>query len=93
MKTSHTLETPEWHAPLLGSLWARLCDLCKVVKIQRRERRLRLSESLPFGEKRLVAVVEFDEQRFLIAVTPQNISLLQSLGPAPVAEERPTERV
>lgn len=52
-----------------------------------RHRTLRLCESLSLGEKRIIAVVECDDQRFLLAATPQNISLLQSLGPAH-SEER-----
>ena len=45
----------------------------------RRERRLRLCETLSLGEKRFIAVVEYGKQKFLLAGTPQNISLLQSL--------------
>ena len=46
-----------------------------------RHRGLRLCESLSLGNKRLVAVVECDDQRFLVGVTAESISLLQSLGP------------
>jgi len=45
----------------------------------RPERRLRLCETLSLGEKRFIAVVEYGKQKFLLAGTPQNISLLQSL--------------
>ena len=65
----------------------RLRALFSVVKVQRTNRRLRLCETLSLGEKRIVAVVEFEDQRFLLAATPQNISLLQSLGPAQGEEE------
>jgi flagellar biogenesis protein FliO len=47
-----------------------------------RRRGLRLCESLSLGNKRLVAVVECDDQRFLVGVTAESISLLQSLGPS-----------
>ena len=43
----------------------------------RRERRLRLCEMLSLGEKRFVAVVEYGQEKFLLAGTPQNISLLK----------------
>lgn len=56
------------------------------VHIQRRERKLRLCDSLALGEKRMIAVVEFEQQRFLVAATPSNISLLQAL-PATTGEE------
>jgi len=45
----------------------------------RRERRLRLCETLSLGEKRFIAVVEYGKQKFLLAGTQQNISLLKSL--------------
>jgi flagellar biogenesis protein FliO len=47
----------------------------------RRERRLRLCEMLSLGEKRFVAVVEYGQEKFLLAGTPQNISLLKRLNP------------
>ena len=46
-----------------------------------RERRLRLCEMLSLGEKRFVAVVEYGPEKFLLAGTPQNISLLKRLDP------------
>ena len=66
----------------LASFWTQLRSALPGVSVQRRQRRLRLCETLSLGEKRIVAVVEFDDQRFLVAATSQNISLLQSLGPA-----------
>jgi len=75
-------------APLGGarSPWASICLRLRAafagVKIQRRQRRLRLCETLSLGDKRLIALVEYENQRFLVGATPQRISLLQSLGPA-----------
>jgi flagellar biogenesis protein FliO len=65
-----------------ASLWLRLRAALAGVKIQRRQRRLRLCETLSLGDKRLIALVEYENQRFLVAATPQHIALLQSLGPA-----------
>jgi flagellar biogenesis protein FliO len=45
----------------------------------RRERRLRLCEMLSLGEKRFIAVVEYGPDKFLLAGTTQNISLLKKL--------------
>jgi flagellar biogenesis protein FliO len=72
-----------------ASLWARISTSFLKIRVNRR-RTLRLSETLSLGEKRIVAVVEFDNQRFLIGATQQNITLLQSLGPA-TAEESTTK--
>jgi len=62
------------------------------VKIQRRQRRLRLCETLSLGDKRLIALVEYENQRFLVAATPQHISLLQSLGPGSDEDAAPNPR-
>lgn len=66
---------------MLASLCVRVGAAFTKISANRR-RGLRLCESLSLGDKRIVAIVECDHQRFLLAATPQNISLLQSLGPA-----------
>jgi flagellar biogenesis protein FliO len=53
--------------------------LCSTVSVRRSERKLRLCETLSFGEKRFIAVVEYDHSKFLVAGTPKCISLLQRL--------------
>jgi flagellar biogenesis protein FliO len=58
---------------------AILSRIFSIAVSNRRERRLRLCETLSLGEKRFIAVVEYGKQKFLLAGTPQNISLLQSL--------------
>ena len=46
----------------------------------RPQRQLRLGETLGLGEKRLLAVVEFEQQRFLIGATATSVALLASLS-------------
>jgi len=55
-------------------------------------RRLRLCESLPLGEHRFVAVVEFDGESFLVGGTSASLVLLARLGRAEFGAEavRPT---
>ena len=54
-----------------------------LVRLGRREpRRLRLCESLPLGERRFVAVVEFEAARFLVGGTPSSLVLLSRLEDA-----------
>jgi flagellar biogenesis protein FliO len=55
--------------------WERVRRLSR-----RRPRRLRLCESLPLGERRFVAVVEFDQARFLVGGTPSSLVLLSRLS-------------
>jgi flagellar biogenesis protein FliO len=66
----------------------------RVLRLGRRApKRLRLCESLPLGERRFVAVVEFEAERFLVGGTPSSMVLLSRLadcrkqedGPAPEA--------
>ena len=52
-------------------------------------RRLRLCEAVPLGEKRFVAVVQFERSRFLIGGAPNSVVLLTRLeedGKAPFTE-------
>jgi flagellar biogenesis protein FliO len=58
----------------------RLIALGKsTLKIGRTPRRLRLCESLPLGERRFVAVVEFENMRFLLGGTANALVLLSRL--------------
>jgi flagellar biogenesis protein FliO len=68
-------ETKSLGATLLGRIRAAFSE----VSIHRRPRRLKLCETLSLGEKRLVVLIECDNQRFLVAATAQNISLLQTM--------------
>ena len=61
----------------LVALWERVRRLS-----QRAPKRLRLCESLPLGERRFVAVVEFDRARFLVGGTPSALVLLSRLADA-----------
>jgi flagellar biogenesis protein FliO len=47
--------------------------------MHRRERSLRVCETLSLGERRFLMVVQFEQQRFLIGTTSQSISLLQRM--------------
>lgn len=79
-----------WGASRLGGVWGtwlvrfsrKLAVACRR-RIQRiggvPPRRLRLCESLTLGERRLVAVIEFEEQRFLVGATSTSLLLLCKL--------------
>jgi flagellar biogenesis protein FliO len=67
-------------------LWQRVLRLSR-----RRPRRLRLCESLPLGERRFVAVVEFDQARFLVGGTPSSLVLLSRLADGGATIESETE--
>jgi flagellar biogenesis protein FliO len=59
------------------ALWERVLRLSR-----RTPRRLRLCESLPLGDRRFVAVVEFEAARFLVGGTPASLVLLSRLSDA-----------
>jgi flagellar biogenesis protein FliO len=74
-----------------GSLWAaagrifaviaeHAASVQKSLKRRRSARRLRLSETLSLGEKRFLAVVQFQQQEFLVGGTGNSIALLARLN-------------
>jgi flagellar biogenesis protein FliO len=73
--TPYQQRTNSWLLKMCNGLFA----IFRAVKFARRERLLHLRETLPLGEKRLLAVVEFQNERFLIGATSQSIQMLQRL--------------
>ena len=63
-------------ANVLSRFWKLLCS----VKVRRHKRALELCETLPLGEKRLLAIVECDGHRLLVGATADSISLLLRLS-------------
>jgi hypothetical protein len=59
----------------MRGIWERLLRLGRGSP-----KRLRLCESLPLGERRFVAVVEFEAERFLVGGTPSSVVLLSRLA-------------
>ncbi|MGH9741683.1 MAG: flagellar biosynthetic protein FliO [Candidatus Acidiferrum sp.] len=70
---------PAWFVRLLE----RIRVLLGSITVRRRERSLRLCETLPLGEKRFLAVVQIEGRRFLIGATNQSIALLDRLDSVP----------
>lgn len=62
----------------------------RVLRLRRRApRRLRLCESLALGERRFVAVVEFEAERFLVGGTPSSMVLLSRLADCRRQQDEP----
>lgn len=68
-------ETPHW--------WQQLARVLLALRVRRAPRRLQLCESISLGEKRIVAVIQYDAQRFLIGGSGSSLSLLARLGEGP----------
>lgn len=82
---SRSSEEPKSFA---ASLLLRVRAAFSEVSIHRRPRCLKICETLSLGEKRLLAVIECENQRFLVAATAQNISLLQTLSVSKDGDEK-----
>ena len=53
----------------------------RILRLKRASpRRLRLAETLPLGERRFVAVLEFERERFLLGGTASSLVLLTRLN-------------
>jgi flagellar biogenesis protein FliO len=79
---TETFGVPSW--PISGgfgawwfALWRRTLRLSR-----RRSKHLRLCESLALGDRRFVAVVEFERARFLLGGTASSLVLLSRLEDA-----------
>lgn len=59
--------------------WRALLERFRTRVCCRSERKLCLTESISLGEKRFLAVVQFESQRYLLAGTAASITLLTQL--------------
>jgi flagellar biogenesis protein FliO len=65
---------------MFAFLTAHAASIHRSLKRRRSVRRLRLSETLSLGEKRFLAVVQFQQQEFLVGGTGNSIALLARLN-------------
>lgn len=69
---------PDWVSSILSRI--------RTISLPRHAKRLRLVETLGLGDRRFVAVVEFDQFRFLVGGTSSSLVLLSDLT-APAASK------
>jgi flagellar biogenesis protein FliO len=74
-------------AAALKNLWHWLGSAVKP-----RRRRLRVCETLSLGERRFVAIIEFDRQEFLVGGSGNSLELLARLEEGKVIAEPSTPR-
>jgi flagellar biogenesis protein FliO len=55
----------------------------------RRTRRLRVRETLSLGERRFLAVIEFDSQEFLVGGTGNSLTLMARMNEGMISPEPP----
>jgi flagellar biogenesis protein FliO len=75
-----------WTAAL-RNIWQWSRDAVKV----RKPRRLRVCETLSLGERRFLAVIEFDRQEFLVGGTGSSLEVLARLDDGRVVAEPPVQ--
>jgi len=73
-------ETNARLAALGSSAWAYLRRVLAAISRRSTVRQLRVCESVSLGEKRVVAVVEYQGRRFLVGGGAASVNLLAPLG-------------
>ncbi len=71
--------------PMIRSILSSLKQIganVQGIRCKRRRRSMRLCETLPLGERRYLALVEVERQKFLLGTAGNSISLLATLSPA-----------
>ena len=72
----------DWSQSLLVKVWSFLRWTMQRARAQQARKNLRVCETVSLGEKRFVAVVQVDEERFLIGGSSGAVSLLIRLQEA-----------
>jgi flagellar biogenesis protein FliO len=72
----------DWAQALLIKTWSALKWITQRVKVQHARKTLRVCESVSLGDKRFVALVQVDDERFLIGGSSGSVSLLSRLPEA-----------
>ena len=72
----------DWAHLLLIKMWSALKWVTRRVKVQQARKSLRICENVSLGDKRFVAVVQVDDERFLIGGSSGSVSLLSRLQEA-----------
>jgi flagellar biogenesis protein FliO len=71
-------------APIFRGVLGRVLQMCQVTlghlwRTQHKRRSLFIKETAGLGERRFVAVLQFERQRFLIGGSPGSVTLLAHL--------------
>ena len=63
----------------LGSAFAMIMSWGRKVSVRRRNNRMQLCETLSLGDRRFLAVVLVEQQKFLVGGAPNSVALLAKL--------------
>jgi flagellar biogenesis protein FliO len=62
--------------------WRRLWRAIPALRVERTPRQLRLCETVSLGEKRVVAIIQYENHKFLLGGSASSVNLLARLGEA-----------
>lgn len=65
----------------------KLLTTAQGVKTKRKERSMRLCETLSLGDRRFLAVVLVEQQKFLVGAAGNSVALLARLSSPPASQE------
>jgi len=65
---------------LRSACWRRIAGWVANLGVRRAPKQLHVAETVNLGEKRIVAVVEYEGQKFLVGGGAQSVNLLARLG-------------
>jgi len=80
-----------WPAEFGSGLWRRIRQMRSRLHLRQLPRSLRVAESVSLGEKRLLAIVECDGQRFLVGGGSASVTLVARLAKEPDFSQLLTE--
>ena len=69
----------DWSQSLLIKTWRALQWILQRVTVKQARKNLKVCENVSLGEKRFVAFIQVDEERFLIGGSSTSVSLLTRL--------------
>jgi flagellar biogenesis protein FliO len=64
---------------LLAGIWSAFLRMLRRVTVKQARKNLKVCENVSLGEKRFVAVIQIDDERFLIGGSSSSVSLLTRL--------------
>jgi len=76
---------------LRSAVWEWAARWFSAIRVRRAPRQLRVAESVSLGEKRIVAVIEYQGQKFLVGGGSASVNLLARLGEGADFSEMLTE--
>lgn len=61
-----------------STVWRKLANVVRMISLRRRAQTLRVQESLSVGERRSLVVVQWENRRYLLGITPQAFQILDT---------------